>query len=83
MKEDGQAKGLRRVLHNDVQGVFFAVFLWVIIGSINIYSATYVEATIDGSLWAGFFVKHLVSLVLGFIILMAMYRMDYRRLRST
>lgn len=82
MKDDGQAKGLRRVLHNDVQGVFFAVFLWVIIGSINIYSATYVEATIDGSLWAGFFVKHLVSLVLGFIILMAMYRMDYRRLRS-
>ncbi len=72
----------RSIFKNDAQGMLTFIVLLIIIGSINVYSATFVEATLSGSSMGGFFGKHLGILIVCGLAGIGAYRMDYRRLQN-
>lgn len=72
-----------RLIRTDIQGVLLVLGIWVFIGSVNIFSTTFVEATAAGTMMGSFFIKHLMSLVVAVALGMAVaYKADYRWLKN-
>ena len=71
-----------KVFKNDLQGMLLPIILMTLIGSINIFSATYVGSitTDDGLL--GYAPRHLGYLLVSAILGVLLYRFDYRRLQN-
>ena len=70
------------LLKNDLQGMLLSVLLITIIGSVNIFSATYISSIYENtSLW-GYFGKHMGFLFLSMAVGIILYRYDYRQLQK-
>ena len=71
-----------KVFKNDLQGMLLPIIVMALIGSINIFSATYVDSiTTDAGLW-GYAPKHLGYLLVSAFFGVVLYRLDYRRLQN-
>lgn len=82
--KESQPKRFRwnRLIRTDIQGILLVLGIWVFIGSVNIFSATFVEATAEGTMLGSFFIKHLGSLLVSVVLGMAVaYKTDYRWLK--
>ena len=67
---------------NDLQGMLLTVLLITIIGSVNIFSATYISSIYENAgLW-GYFGKHMAFLFLSMAAGIILYRYDYRQLQK-
>ena len=71
-----------QIFKNDLQGMLWPVFVLSIIGSINIFSATYVDSITNDAGLLGYFPKHLLFLGLSFFAGWLLYRFDYRKLQK-
>lgn len=71
-----------RLIRSDIQGVLLILGIWVFVGSVNIFSATFVEASAEGLMMGSFFIKHLVFLLFSVVVsLFIAYKLDYRWLK--
>lgn len=78
-----EEKGARRqVFKNDLQGMLLPVLIISIIGSFNIFSATYVDSITNDAGLLGYFPKHLLFLGLSVFVGGLLYRFDYRKLQK-
>lgn len=78
-------KGISRwgsLFKNDLQGMLLSILIITIIGSINIFSATYISSISDNTGLLGYFPRHLAYLILSIIMGILLYRYDYRRLQK-
>lgn len=73
---------LRKLFKNDAQGMLTTVFILIVIGSINIFSATFVADRLAGSMIWSHFLKHIGSLVFACGFGWLAYKIDYRRYRD-
>lgn len=73
---------LKTLFRNDAQALMVMAGIWIIIGSLNIYSATSVDMARQGSFFASNIVKHLIFLVISIFFGRFLYRLDYRRLKD-
>lgn len=81
-KGDKEGHFWEKVFKNDLQGMLLPIVLMALIGSINIFSATYIGSiTTDDGLW-GYAPKHLLFLLVSAILGVFLYRFDYRRLQN-
>lgn len=75
-----------KLFKNDLQGMLVPVIVLTFIGSINIFSATYVSSIssndgLFGGLF-GFFPKHLIFLAITGLIGILAYKIDYRKFQN-
>lgn len=73
---------LKTLFRNDAQAIMVMVGIWIIIGSLNIYSATSVDLVRQDSFFSSNIVKHIIYLTLGLFLGRGVYRLDYRRLKD-
>lgn len=73
---------LKTLFRNDAQAIMVMVAIWIIIGSLNIYSATSVDFVRQDSFFSSNIVKHIIYLTLGLFLGRGVYRLDYRRLKD-
>lgn len=71
-----------KVFKNDLQGMLLPIALMVLIGSINIFSATYVGSITTDTGLLGYAPRHLGYLFVSAILGVFLYRFDYRRLQN-
>ena len=69
-------------LKNDLQGMLLPILLITIIGSVNIFSATYINSIYENTGLLGYFSKHIGFLFLSMAIVVVLYRYDYRQLQK-
>ena len=67
---------------NDLQGMLLPIVLITIIGSVNIFSATYISSIYENTGLLGYFSKHIGFLFLSKAIGVILYRYDYRQLQK-
>mgnify|MGYP001763618400 CR=1 FL=1 len=67
---------------NDLQGMLLPILLITIIGSVNIFSATYISSIYENTGLLGYFLKHMTFLLLSMAVGVILYRYDYRQYRS-
>ena len=67
---------------NDLQGMLLPILLITIIGSVNIFSATYISSIYENTGLLGYFSKHIGFLFLSMAIGVILYRYDYRQLQK-
>ena len=67
---------------NDLQGMLLPILLITIIGSVNIFSATYISLYLRKYRAFRVFSKHIGFLFLSMAIGVILYRYDYRQLQS-
>ena len=67
---------------NDLQGMLLPIVLITIIGSVNIFSATYISSIYENTGLLGYFSKHIGFLFLSMAIGVILYRYDYRQLQK-
>ena len=67
---------------NDLQGMLLPIVLITIIGSVNIFSATYINSIYENTGLLGYFSKHIGFLFLSMAIGVILYRYDYRQLQK-
>lgn len=67
---------------NDLQGMLLPILLITIIGSVNIFSATYINSIYENTGLLGYFSKHIGFLFLSMAIGVILYRYDYRQLQK-
>ena len=65
---------------NDLQGMLLPILLITIIGSVNIFSATYISSIYENTGLLGYFLKHMTFLFLSMAAGVILYRYDYRSL---
>lgn len=70
------------LFHNSSQGVLCSVIALIIIGSINIFSASYVSAQLEFGSSMMFYLKQLGAAVFGGVIMFLMSKFDYRRTQN-
>lgn len=78
-------KGRQRrepILKNDLQGILIPMLILAIIGSFNIFSATYIESITTDAGLLGYFPKHIFFLLLSIVAGIFLYNFDYRRLQN-
>ncbi len=85
MVQKGEKKGhfWEKVFKNDLQGMLLPIALMALIGSINIFSATYVGSITTDTGLLGYAPRHLGYLLASAILGVLLYRFDYRRLQNT
>lgn len=81
-KFKGVVATLRNLFKYDVQGMLFAVIGLILIGTINIYSATVVGTIEDSGSVTGYMSKYFLSLLVAIAAGIAVYRFDYRKLSN-
>ena len=67
---------------NDLQGMLLPILLITIIGSVNIFSATYISSIYENTGLLGYFTKHMGFLLFSMAIGVVLYRYDYRQLQK-
>ena len=67
---------------NDLQGMLLPIVLITIIGSVNIFSATYISSIYENTGLLGYFTKHMGFLLFSMAIGVVLYRYDYRQLQK-
>lgn len=67
---------------NDLQGMLLPILLITIIGSVNIFSATYISSIYENTGLLGYFTKHMGFLLFSMVIGVVLYRYDYRQLQK-
>ena len=67
---------------NDLQGMLLPILLITIIGSVNIFSATYISSIYENAGLLGYFLKHMTFLLLSMAAGVILYRYDYRQLQK-
>ena len=67
---------------NDLQGMLLPIVLITIIGSVNIFSATYISSIYENTGLLGYFWKHIVFLLISLAAGIILYRYDYRQLQK-
>ena len=67
---------------NDLQGMLLPILLITIIGSVNIFSATYISSIYENTGLLGYFLKHMTFLLLSMAAGVILYRYDYRQLQK-
>ena len=67
---------------NDLQGMLLPILLITIIGSVNIFSATYISSIYEYTGLLGYFTKHMGFLLFSMAIGVVLYRYDYRQLQK-
>ena len=67
---------------NDLQGMLLPILLITIIGSVNIFSATYISSIYENTGLLGYFLKHMTFLLLSMAVGVILYRYDYRQLQK-
>ena len=67
---------------NDLQGMLLPILLITIIGSVNIFSATYISSIYENTGLLGYFTKHMGFLLFSMAIGVELYRYDYRQLQK-
>ena len=67
---------------NDLQGMLLPILLITIIGSVNIFSATYISSIYENTGLLGYFLKHMTFLFLSMAAGVILYRYDYRQLQK-
>ena len=84
MVQKGEKKGhfWEKVFKNDLQGMLLPIALMALIGSINIFSATYVGSITTDTGLLGYAPRHLGYLLVSAILGVLLYRFDYRRLQK-
>lgn len=84
MVQKGEKKGhfWEKVFKNDLQGMLLPIALMALIGSINIFSATYVGSITTDTGLLGYAPRHLGYLLASAILGVLLYRFDYRRLQN-
>lgn len=70
-------------LKNDLQGMLLPILLITIIGSVNIFSATYINSIYENTGLLGYFTKHMGFLLFSMAIGVVLYRYDYRQLQKS
>ena len=85
MVQKGEKKGhfWEKVFKDDLQGMLLPIALMALIGSINIFSATYVGSITTDTGLLGYAPRHLGYLLVSAILGVLLYRFDYRRLQNT
>lgn len=68
-----------RFFKSDVQGLLFMAAIMVIIGVLNVYSATFAKNISSGSFIFGDVLKYLLFVLVAFVISVFVYRYDYRK----
>ena len=84
MVQKGEKKGhfWEKVFKNDLQGMLLPIALMALIGSINIFSATYISSIYENTGLLGYFWKHIVFLLISLAAGIILYRYDYRQLQK-
>lgn len=67
---------------NQSEAILVITFLLIIIGSVNIFSASFVRATVDYGNQYFFLVRHLVFVAVGTLIMLVVSRIPYRKWRQ-
>ena len=67
---------------NDLQGMLLPILLITIIGSVNIFSATYISSIYENTGLLGYFTKHMGYLLFSMAVGVVLYRYDYRKLQK-
>lgn len=67
---------------NDLQGMLLPIVLITIIGSVNIFSATYISSIYENTGLLGYFTKHMGYLLFSMAVGVVLYRYDYRKLQK-
>lgn len=67
---------------NDLQGMLLPILLITIIGSVNIFSATYISSIYENTGLLGYFLKHMTFLLFSMAVGVILYRYDYRQLQK-
>lgn len=70
------------LFRNDLQGMLLPIVLITIIGSVNIFSATYISSIYENTGLLGYFWKHIVFLLISLAAGIILYRFDYRQLQK-
>ena len=70
------------LFRNDLQGMLLPIVLITIIGSVNIFSATYISSIYENTGLLGYFWKHIVFLLISLAAGIILYRYDYRQLQK-
>lgn len=79
----GNKNGMKfNLFQNSNQGVLCSVAALTVIGSINIFSASYVSAQLEFGSSMMFFLKQLGAAILGTIVMFMAARFDYRKTRK-
>lgn len=73
----------KRFWLNDMEAVLMIMIILIIIGTINIFSASFITAQMNFNNPYYFLTRHLVSLVIGCICFFFAIRFDYHRLRTS
>lgn len=81
MDEKGR-QGREPILRNDLQGILIPMLALAIIGSMNIFSATYIESITTDAGLLGYFPKHVFFLLFSIAVGIGLYHFDYRRLQK-
>ncbi len=69
-------------IKNDAQGMLLCVVILIVIGCINVFSATFVEGVVDGRDMLGSVGKHMIFLIASVFIGWLVYHVDYRLWRN-
>ena len=70
------------LFRNDLQGMLLPIVLITIIGSVNIFSATYISSIYENTGLLGYFWRHIVFLLISLAAGIILYRYDYRQLQK-
>ena len=72
----------RKFWINDMEALTYIMFILIIIGTINICSASLITAYTDFENPYYFLTRHIISIVVGFIAFFLSSRFNYKRLSS-
>lgn len=67
---------------NDMEAVFMIMLVLMIIGTINVFSASFITAEMNFDNPYFFLIRHLISIAVGIIVFLCAVNFDYHRLRT-
>lgn len=70
------------IIRSDLQGIVLFSLVWIIIGIINIYSATMIASQGQAVWYQSYYIRHIGYLIFSCAIGYLCYRMDYEKFRT-
>lgn len=67
---------------NDMEAVFMIMLVLMIIGTINVFSASFITAEMNFDNPYFFLIRHLISIAVGIVVFLCAVNFDYHRLRT-
>lgn len=72
----------KTLLNNDAEPIMVIMFILMVVGTINVFSSSYVKATLENGTPYFFLIRHCVFLIVGLVCFCIIRRIDYMRWRS-